>query len=68
MTLNLIETFKTSIYSPKNTKKRENTFKLFNKRNIFQNTTFSNSLNSKNQRCMLIVMALIIVYVEGHTA
>ena len=67
MTLKLIETFKTSIYSPKNTKQTKIYFKTL----IFQ--TFRKYICSKVQfpkihRVMLILGAFLIFYVEGHTA
>ena len=46
MALNLIETFKISIYSPKHTLKHENVFQFLQKLQyiclIFENTYFSN--------------------------
>ena len=67
MSLNHIETLKTSIYNPKHTKNTKTHF------NFFQNTKFRNHYSSKkevqtNQSFMLICMALFISYVEGHTA
>ena len=71
MTLNLIETLKTSICIPKHTKntKMHDHF-LENKKHIFQ------KIKSKNQRCLLFCLAIYpffvylvyFVYAEGHTA
>ena len=68
MKLNLIETFKMSIYSPKHTKntKIHVNFSRFSK---FQKSIFSKSSSSnKSAFCVFFVMALLIFYVEGHTA
>ena len=43
MALNLIETLKTSIYSPKNTKSMKIHFKFFNFFKNFQNPYFQNN-------------------------
>ena len=67
MTVDLIETLKTSIYSPTRIK---------NKKMPFHYSTFSKNetpcvsklLSSKKQRSMLIAMALFLFFVEGNTA
>ena len=46
MTPKLIETLKTTIYSPKHTKKTEIHFESFKRLNIFKNPYFSKSLSS----------------------
>ena len=52
MTLYLIETLNTSIYNPKHT---DNT-KIYD--HIYRKKHFSKTLTKKNQRLMLILMAL----------
>ena len=68
MTLDLIETFKTSIYNPKTHPKHEHSyhcchlFSICSKNHIFQKLEVQ-----KIQRLMMTFMALFI-YVEGRTA
>ena len=69
MTLNLIETHKTRIYTPKHTHKTRTYISIFQAfLNFRKFIFFTKKKGSKKKRIMLICMALFISYVEGHTA
>ena len=57
MTMNFIETLKTSIYNPKYTKQHENTFSTFPKNNNNRKSIFLWKMEFKKLSCPLISMA-----------
>ena len=71
MTLNVIETFKTSIYNPKHTNNTKIHYQNYKNSNFPKNTIFQKKKRKEegqtNQRFMRTFIALFI-YVEGHTA
>ena len=67
MTLNLIETLKTSIYSPKHTKHMKIHSNILKNFKHFKNPHFQTFKGRTNQRSMLNFMASFIFYVECHT-
>ena len=64
MTLNLIESFKTSIYSPAHTKHTKIHNQLYKK----QKSIFSKTISSKQSAFYADFTALFIFHVGGHTA
>ena len=68
MTLNPIETLKTSIYNQKLIKNKKIRFKFSNIYKQIKNPYFPKIEIKINQRFMPICIALFIFYVEGHTA
>ena len=66
MTLDLIETFKTFIYSPKHTRHTNTFFNMFV--NKLKTPYFRKLEVQTHQRFMLICIALFLFYAEGHTA
>ena len=68
MSLNLIETLETSIYSPKHTKNTKTHFEFLKKFKNLKIYIFSQKISSKITAFHAISNALIICYVQGHTA